>query len=93
MKLGKVLKNLRVDAGLSQREVSVKMGYTTPQLISNNERDISLPPMSSLKKLASIYNVETSVLYSAVKTKYMDKISQKLDKKFYGRKAKTNTKV
>lgn len=52
------LKRARVAAGLSQRDVSNKMGYSTPQFISNWERGVSLPPMKSFKKLASILKIK-----------------------------------
>jgi transcriptional regulator with XRE-family HTH domain len=43
--IGKYLKKKRVDAGLSQRAVGVRLGYGSAQFISNIERgEASIPP-------------------------------------------------
>ena len=49
-------KELRIKAGLIQRDVSEALGVHV-QLISNIERDICLPPNKHLKKLAKLYKV------------------------------------
>ena len=48
--LAKGLKQKRVAAGLSQRDVSDELGYSTPQFISNWERGISCPPRRIIEK-------------------------------------------
>jgi transcriptional regulator with XRE-family HTH domain len=51
------LKQSRINAGLSQRDVSDKLGYTSAQFISNWERGISTPPPKTAKKLAAMYDL------------------------------------
>ena len=64
MGIGRTLKGLREALGLSQKEVSQKLGWGTVQLVINNERDISLPPISCLTKLAKLYEVDETFLKS-----------------------------
>jgi transcriptional regulator with XRE-family HTH domain len=47
-KLGTYLKDVREDANLTQADVSHKLGYTSPQFISNIERGISVVPLKTL---------------------------------------------
>ena len=51
------LKRARIKAGLSQGEVAKKLGYTSPQFISNWERGLSSPPMDTLGELVDIYKI------------------------------------
>lgn len=52
-KFGDFLREKRMKAGLSQKEVALGLGYTTPQFISNWERGLSNPPISSIRKLVT----------------------------------------
>ena len=54
---GEYLKEKRLKADYSQREVSEKLGYSSPQFISNIERGLCAPPMPSLKILISLYKI------------------------------------
>lgn len=54
---GAYLKAKRIGAGFSQRDVSEKLGYSSPQFISNIERGLCSPPMSSLKILIDLYGI------------------------------------
>jgi transcriptional regulator with XRE-family HTH domain len=56
--LAAFLKEKRKAAGLSQGAVSKKMGYTSPQFVSNWERDLSHPATASLDELAQAYGCE-----------------------------------
>lgn len=55
VKLGKFLKTKRENAGLSQRTVAEKLGYTTPQFVSNWERGVINPPLLTLALLIKMY--------------------------------------
>jgi len=63
------LKKLREGAGLSQAEIAKKMNYSTPQFISNWEREVSYPPLNSIKKLASILGVSPDLILDYVEEK------------------------
>jgi len=54
-KLGQYLKNTREKSRLTQSDVSEKLGYTSPQFISNIERGISVAPLKTLSKMMSLY--------------------------------------
>lgn len=56
-KLGTYLKDVREDAGMTQAEVSAKLGYTSPQFISNIERGISVAPLKTLARMVNLYKV------------------------------------
>ncbi len=82
MSLGKVLKQMRETAGLSQREVAEALGYGTPQLISNNERDISHPPINSIRKLAKLYNVDAELLFGLISEDILKRETDKFNRKW-----------
>jgi transcriptional regulator with XRE-family HTH domain len=55
--LGAYLKNARNKSNLSQWDVAKKIGYSSPQFISNLERGISSPPLKVLKILVDLYDI------------------------------------
>lgn len=60
--LGQFLIEQRRIAGLSQAELSGKLGYETPQFISNWERGVSLPPPAAIKTLATEFGIDEAYL-------------------------------
>ena len=50
-------KHFREKAGLTQREVSDALGYTTPQFISNVERGRCRFPVEKLPKIKRLYRL------------------------------------
>lgn len=64
--LSKFLKKARIQIGLSQKEISTKLGYSTPQFISNWERGLSYPPYAKLKSLSTILKVDHKVLMEKI---------------------------
>lgn len=60
--LGQYLKEARINADLSQFFVADKLGYTSPQFISNFERGLCSPPLKQLKKLVKLYNLNPQEL-------------------------------
>lgn len=60
------LKQKRVDAHLSQGEVASKLGYTTSQFVSNWERGISQPPLSSLFSISDLYRISVDELFEVL---------------------------
>ena len=55
---GMFLKEKRVEAGLTQLQVSKHCGLTNSQFISNIERGCCWPPMDFLRKMADLYDIE-----------------------------------
>ena len=56
---GNQWKSLREKAGLTQREVSDTLGYSTPQFISNVERGRCRFPVQKLSKIKKLYRLST----------------------------------
>jgi transcriptional regulator with XRE-family HTH domain len=55
-KLGAILKQARESSGLTQRQVATKLGYSSPQYVSNWERGRVSPPLAKLAKVVDIVN-------------------------------------
>lgn len=55
--LGNMLKDSREKNGFSQKEISSRLGYSSPQFISNIERGLCAPPLSKLKQLIEVYKL------------------------------------
>jgi transcriptional regulator with XRE-family HTH domain len=86
--LAEFLKQKRVAAGLSQREVSDKLGYTTPQFVSNWERGVSHPPINAIKKLGELYKISADELFEVTLTTTIQEVTQDLRRKFLSSRAR-----
>ena len=53
-KVGREWKKARLELGLTQPELAVKLGYSRAQTISDIERGICYPRMSKLDKLRAL---------------------------------------
>lgn len=60
--LGEYFKRLRLDADLSQRDISNRLGYKSPQFVSNWERGLVTPPAKQVRKLAKMFSVDPGVI-------------------------------
>lgn len=78
MELSKTLKQARINANLSQKQLAEKMGYKTSQFVSNNERGVSQPAMSTLKKLCKILHL----CPHAVAKKMMEEDIERIEKRY-----------
>lgn len=56
-KLGPFLREKREQKGLTQAQVAEKLGYGSPQFISNIERGISRVPLKSLRYFIDVYDL------------------------------------
>lgn len=61
-KLGDFLKETRESSHLTQAEVSERLGYSSPQFISNIERGISVIPLKTLAKMVSLYKANPEIV-------------------------------
>ena len=80
----KILKDMREKSGLTQRDIAMKLKYTTPQFISNWERGLSRPPIKDIKTIAKAYKVDADYLFTIIKDDILMKESQKLERWFRG---------
>ena len=80
--LAQFLKEARVKAGLSQGDVADKLGYATPQFISNWERGISAPPISGLKVLANLYKISADKMFEILLEEEIKVVTEDLKRKY-----------
>lgn len=64
--LGSYLKRKRMESGLAQIDVAEKLGYTTPQYISNFERGTCQPSLKILTRLADIYQIDIKEFFDVI---------------------------
>lgn len=64
--MGNFLKESRIEAGLSQRDVSQSLGYPTAQVISDWERGVRSPPAIMLRKLVKLYQLPVEQLFELI---------------------------
>lgn len=77
-KLGTMLKDRRIKRGLSQKEVSDELGYSSSQFISNWERGLCSPPLEALGALTKLYNIRRSELIDFMVNSYRQLITANL---------------
>ncbi|MEK6773987.1 MAG: helix-turn-helix transcriptional regulator [Bdellovibrionota bacterium] len=85
--LGKILKEKRKKIGASQAEVAKKLGYSSPQFISNWERGLSAPPVTSLRTLASLYKISPENLFQIYLKTTLKMVETDIRRKFSKRRA------
>jgi transcriptional regulator with XRE-family HTH domain len=66
--LGKYLAEKRMKAGVTQIELQKKLGYTSPQYISNWERGICAPPIHQLYDICKITKADRQELFDFLMT-------------------------
>ncbi len=60
------LKDARIQAGLTQKEVAEHLGYSTAQFVSSWERAEREPPMNVIWKLASLYHLSAEKIFETM---------------------------
>jgi transcriptional regulator with XRE-family HTH domain len=66
VEFGEYLRQAREAAELTQRAVSLELGYSSAQFISNFERGICLPPLNKLKILMKLYRIPKDEVISMI---------------------------
>ena len=64
--LGNYLKIKREKAGVSQNKLAFRLGYTSPQFVSNWERGLAAPPPKALRKLVSVLSISERELLKII---------------------------
>lgn len=80
MNISKFLKEERLKKGLSQGEIAHKLGFTSPQFISNIERGLAFPPVDKLKKIATLLGLDVELLVDLYFEDKKEQILKKLKK-------------
>lgn len=81
-RLAAFLKEKRVEAGLTQSDVARKLGYSSPQFISNWERGLANPPVFVLRDITKMYKVPADKMFSVL----MEEVEADLHREFYSTK-------
>ena len=69
MKSGELIAELRMDKGLSQRELG-KLVNKSGSTICNYEKDVHIPDIDTLSKIADCFDVSTDYLLKRTKFKF-----------------------
>lgn len=76
--IGKVIKNGREDAKISQSKLSASLGYRNGQFISNVERGICSIPLDKVAKVANVLNLDSDTLKEALVEDYESRVVKAL---------------
>ena len=90
LKAAVFLRKARQSAGLTQLEVGKLMGYSNSQFVSNWERQMSMPPISSLRKLAKLYSVDLDELFKHVYAANLEAAAESMKKEYAKTKKRGN---
>lgn len=74
------VKGLRLKAGLTQSDVAKELKYANSQFVSNWERGLCLPAVSTIPQLSKLFGVSAKALFN----KYMLSLREELWKKASG---------
>lgn len=80
--LSAVLKSRRTASGLTQNDVAKKLGYSSPQFVSNWERGLSCPPVSAISRLSGLYKVSEKELFELILEATVNRVEQSLRTEF-----------
>lgn len=65
-KLGDFLRETREASKFTQADVSQRLGYTSPQFISNIERGISVIPLKTLARMVQLYKINPETVVKII---------------------------
>ena len=77
-KLGQHLKASREWVNLTQSQVSDRLGYSSPQFISNIERGVSVVPLEALSKMLKLYRANPNQVTDIILTSQEQLLLEKL---------------
>lgn len=66
---------------MSQGEVAEKLGYSSPQFVSNWERGLACPPLDALSVLIKLYNLNREELIEKILEQTRKELESSLKKK------------
>lgn len=76
--LGDLLARCRLGAGLTQRQVSDHLEYSSAQFISNFECGRVIPPAAKLGRMIKLYNVPKQLVVDAVVAAYRKELEAEI---------------
>jgi len=86
--LGKILKIHRESGGLTQKNLAEKLGYASPQFISDWEREYSQPPMKKIIELGKLLKISDQELLKWLIEDAKNRLEQDLRKSYQAEKTR-----
>lgn len=83
-RLAGFLREKRVAVNLTQSEVARKLGYSSPQFVSNWERGLANPPVFVLKEITKMYKVSADTMFNLL----VEDVKNDLQREFYAKGSK-----
>ncbi len=80
MTFGEALKKYRIENGLTQKELSDKLGHSTSQLISNLERSVAHPSVDMAIKIGKYVKLPMTLLHDIFLKKEVYNLNRKFKK-------------
>lgn len=74
-------------SGLTQKQVALRLGYSSSQFVSNWERGLREPACNTLWKLAEIYGVTAEELYDLLLRDTLNRVERSLHDEFFEKKS------
>lgn len=73
-----LIKSKRKDRGLTQRELSVLLGYDSPQFLSNIERGVNKPPVGILAKICEALALNKDEVIKILVREYQESLIKEM---------------
>jgi transcriptional regulator with XRE-family HTH domain len=79
--IGDYLADKRLKRNITQLELSRKLGYTSPQFISNWERGLSSPPLAIMGQLCDILKISKRDMADLLMKEYKNRVDGAFSKR------------
>ena len=79
---GTFLKEMREKRNITQSDLAKKLGYTTPQFISNWERGLCNPPLGAIPKISRVLGIPKKEVVAVI----LEQTKFDLEKRFSNNK-------
>lgn len=76
--IGKYIRDLRKQSGLSQGDLAKQLGYSTAQFISNWERDVAPVPLMKIRELHKLIGGSVTDFKSILISSYKKKVDEEV---------------
>jgi transcriptional regulator with XRE-family HTH domain len=80
MSWGEMIRQKRVEKGLTQAELSAKLNYPNPQFISLMERSLSKIPLSAMGRMIEILDINENLVVAKLLEDYEHTVRAELRK-------------
>lgn len=81
-RLGEFLRDCRLKKNLSQTELAGRLGYTSPQFISDWERGVSTLPMMKLNEICRILGVRNQEMFDLLVDVSVEKLVHSMNEDY-----------